>query len=742
MTEAELEQEGQILRGTVHRVTYRSPETGYAVVQLKVREQTEQVTVVGHGLDVGVGVHLVIRGEYVNHPKFGKQFSAQSTTVIMPSTASGIERYLSSGLIKGIGKRTAERIVEALGDKTLEILANDPQRVAKIPGIGRHKAFVIAQAVTQQKDVQEVMRFLVEHDISPNLAARIYEQYKERAVEILKKDPYLLARQMRGIGFLTADQIAQKLGLAHNAPQRLKAGLYYALEKARDDGHCYLPIDILMKHAGVLLGLGQEQDLSPELEALVQEGFVSRNEDNIYLKRLDLAEDFVARFVADRVGNESTIGIDQSSVKKALMHAAQELKLEFSPEQELAVSWAVQNRLLIITGGPGCGKTTIIRALVSVFSQAGKRMVMAAPTGRAAQRMSQVCTHEASTIHRLLRYDPMSHKFMHGIDHPIQVDGQDVDVVIIDESSMIDIVLAKDLFSAIPRKAVLILVGDKDQLPSVGPGRVFADLISVPQVKTIALSKLFRRAEESTINTIAHMVNSGLVPENPEPDGITKADGYFINKREPAEAQRVIESLVADQITKKFGIARGDIQVMTPSNRGPLGTLELNRLLQNKLNPASSLGPHQVLTVGDNEYRLGDRVCQRVNNYNIHIDGVFNGDLGIIVDVALQDKTIDVEMWDGRLVKYDESSLGQLSLAYAVTVHRSQGSEIPCVVLALHDSHFTLLERQLLYTAVTRAKKLLIVVGSKKALVLAAKRMGSKRRLTNLKSRINQHLPR
>lgn len=723
--------EEEVVRGVVQRVTFRNAENGYAVLQISVPDQREQLTVVGTHLEPKVGAHLVVRGRYRDHPKFGRQFHASVITETAPTSIDGLETYLGSGLIKGIGPKTAKRIVEEFGGDALEVIHRDPERLAKIPGIGRHKAVMLSQAFAEQSDVREVTRFLVEHNISTGLAARIYDKYKNRAVEILSRDPYLLARDMRGVGFSTADGIAMKLGLAPHAPQRLKAGLYYSLERAADEGHCYLPLDLLVERTQVLLGSSEPLDLSPALEALLEEDYLVRLEEKIFLRHLNRAEDFVAEFVAVRCGETGEPVVAQAETHRFLDLAARELGITFSAEQSYAVELATRHKFMIITGGPGCGKTTVTKALVSVFKHAGKSIALAAPTGRAAQRMSQVCGMPASTIHRLLRYDPARGGFLHGINDPLIAD-----VVIVDEASMIDIVLAKDLFAAIPRNATLILVGDKDQLPSVGPGRVFGDLVSLSEVKTVALSKLFRRAEESTINSIALMINTGTTPDIPEPDGKTKADGYFLPRRDPAEAAATIEKLVADQIPRKFGIPSAEITVLTPSNRGPLGTIALNQLLQQRLNPAGAVDPEQELHVNGVDYRIGDRVCQRVNNYQIDPLGVFNGDTGIIYGVKKSDRSLVVEMWDGRLVKYESSDIGQLSHAYAVTVHRSQGSELPCVVLAIHESHFTLLERQLMYTAVTRAKKLLIVVGSKRALMLATKRTNSKRRLTFLSARI------
>jgi exodeoxyribonuclease V alpha subunit len=723
------------IRGVLKRVTFRNSENGYSVLQLTIPDEREPVTLVGVCMDPKIGATFLAKGTFFEHPKFGRQFKAQLITEVPPTTADGIERYLSSGLIKGIGEKTAQRLVDTFGDQALEVIYQDPEQVAKIPGIGKSKAKLIHEAFAAKKDAQDTVRFLVEHGMSPNLAQKIYNQYRSQTIEVMSKDPYILSRQMKGIGFQTADKIALHLGIKPDSPQRLRAGLYYALEKASEDGHCYLPETELYKRAQILIGLEDAVDLSPHLAVLSQEGFINIRESNIYLQHLYTAEKFVADFVSGRLNVIENDVLGQEAIQNSIREAGQFLGLTFSFEQENAVHEAMQRQFMLITGGPGCGKTTVIRALAEVFKKSGKRLLLAAPTGRAAQRISQVCDYPASTIHRLLKYEPRTGKFLYGINEPLQTD-----VLIVDEASMIDISLAKDLFSAIGPSTKLILVGDKDQLPSVGPGKLFADLISTHPVKSINLSQLFRRSEESNINSVAHMINSGVMPTIPEPDGITKSDTYFLPKREATEAAQLVESLVSDQIPRKFGFTLSDISVLTPSHRGPLGTIELNRRLQARINPVERSGEDQQIEVGESIFRVGDRVCQRVNNYNIDTIGVFNGDLGQIYSVDKSTRKIVVELWDGRLITYEGSDLSQLALAYCVTVHRSQGSEIPCVVLVLNESHFTLLERQLIYTAITRAKKLLIIVGSKRALAMACKKVSSHKRCTYLRQLIlEQH---
>lgn len=718
----------EIIRGTLERVTFQNPENGFAILQVAVADKRERVTVVGNCLEPRVGSEMVIRGKFTTHPKFGLQLTASSITETPPSSPDGLQRYLSSGIIKGIGEKTAERIVEKFGEQTLEIIHRSPDQIAKIPGVGSSKAKALSDALANQQGMGATLQFLVENKVSPHLAAKIYERFRNKSVETLSKDPYILARTIRGIGFTTADTIAQNLGLRMDSPQRLKAGLFYALEKASDDGHCYLTERELREKAQQLLGLDATISLEDALYELIKEEFIIEYRSMYFLTQIFKAENFVADFIKERLEPFSSPSVPDSFVPTALNNAQTQLGVEFSPEQREAVKRATQYPLLLITGGPGCGKTTIIKAISRVFADAGRRLVLAAPTGKASQRMSQVCDMPASTIHRLLKFDPSTGGFLHSINNPLIADA-----IIVDEASMIDVMLAKDLFAAISPETTLILVGDKDQLPSVGPGRVFADLLSIREIPSVVLTQLFRRSSESSITDVAHAVNSGMVPQIPEP-GEAKSDVYFIPRKNPEEAVTLIEKLLAEQLPQKFNLDPSEITVLTPANRGPLGTIALNTALQAKINPP--VDPDLELVHNNQIFRLGDRVCQRVNNYNIDAYGVFNGDTGVITTVNRKDKIIEVELWDGRIITYESGELNQLSLAYAITVHRSQGAEMPCVVLALDNSHYTLLERQLLYTAITRAKKLLVVVGSRQALSMAAKRATAEKRRTYIRERI------
>ena len=728
--------------GTVQRVNFRSDDGQFSVLQLNPEDYGDPKVVVGSCLHFTAGTKIICYGHYTTHPKYGVRFNAVRANEVEPTTTSGLIKYLGSGLLPGIGPKTAKRIVNELGIEALNKIRKNPDCLLAISGISKKKAELISGVLLEKVASQTQERFFVEHDISPNLAKRIIQKYGTDAIPIVQQDPYRLAFEMHGIGFTTADSIALKLGFKLDAPERIRGAIYHTLETARENGNCFLPEEQLFKETKEKLELAGNIDLKPQLNSLINNCYLIEENERIYLKKIYDAEKYVANFVINRSKPFETPLVNSSTLADCIKRAESELGLEFSAEQKLAVKYSTEYPLLIITGGPGCGKTTIINALARTFYDANKVLALAAPTGKAAQRMSQVTGQSAGTIHRLLKYDPRTNDFFYNYSNPIRVgetdfsDGEIVDAVIVDEASMLDILLAKDLFQAIPQKATLILVGDKDQLPSVGPGKVFSDLVSIAKLKIISLNQLFRRSEESAITTVAHSINSGRVPKIPKPDGITKSDAYFIERNEIEDCAKLIESLVAEQIPQKFGIPTDNITVLTPANRGLLGTNELNVRLQNKINPIEIAKVNIVLH--DKEYRLGDRVCQRVNNYKIDLFGVFNGDIGIVNQIANDQRSMAVELWDGRVVTYNLNEISQLSLAYAQTVHRSQGSEMPCVVLALHTTHFTLLERQLLYTAVTRAKKLLIIVGNARAIEIATTRLSSKKRFTFLKQRIEE----
>lgn len=723
------------LHGTIDRVTFKNSENGYSVLHITLEDSKDTIVAVGICADAQEGARVSLKGYFTTHSKYGKQFTASSIMTAPPATTTGIQRYLASGLISGIGIKTAERLTREFGNATLETIRTDPERVASVPGIGKKKATLLQAAVLQQSEIQKVLQFLVEHKISPSLGAKIYQRFGDKTLSILRSDPYALAREIRGVGFHSADVIAQNMGIPLDSPKRIQAGIYFALLTASNEGHCYLPEQILLERSAHLLGIEATNLIHPQLKNLKDSTTVVHYKDGIYLKKLHEAESEVASFIANRSMQGARGSRSSNSIEKSIQDAETFLGITLSNEQRFAVELAVTHRLVVITGGPGCGKTTVTKALTVAFAKAGASYALAAPTGKAAQRMAQVCGASASTIHRLLKFDPVSSGFVHNSSNPLPFDA-----VIIDEASMVDTLLARDLFSAIPENCTLILVGDKDQLPSVGPGKVFADILQCADVKAIQLSQIFRRDAQSHINTVAHMINSGHMPDIPVPDGATKSDAYFIQKQNSDEMSKLIQNLFLEQIPKKFNIPSSEIAILTPTNRGPLGTLELNKAIQQRIHSEVTTEKTVGLSIGESYLRVGDKVVQRVNNYKIDPYGVFNGDTGIVSSIDSFNHTLQVELWDGRIVNYTRSELHQLSLAYVSTVHRAQGMEVPCVILIADKSHFTLLERQLMYTAVTRAKKLLLIVGSRHALSLATKRTQIKKRCTSITIRIKDIL--
>lgn len=730
------------LHGVIERVTYRNEKNGFGVIRVQPQGKAgELVTLIGQvSEDIATGTNIVARGKWETHKKFGRQFRAFSVTETEPTSAPAILRYLSSGVIKGLGPVLAERIVNSFGEETLRVFDERPEDLRRVQGIGEKKLDEIISLWQEKKNAREVLLFFEQHNISGSLAQRIYRSYGTRSIEIVSKNPYLLTRDIWGIGFKTADSIAQALGIALNSHARIAAGLAYTLKVASDDGHCFLPKNVLLGKTASLLQLTSNEDslIADVLAQIIHSGeLVSRGED-VYLPQLEASERDLANSISTLLSGTDSLSVPittaqaQVFCQKAFTAPGEDAKVvTLSPEQQIAVCLAASSPLLVITGGPGCGKTTVVRAISSLFRSVGARIKLAAPTGRAAQRLGEVCHAEASTIHRLLGFDPTTRGFLHTKGDPLPLD-----VLIVDESSMIDLLLAAALFQAVPTGARVILVGDSDQLPSVGPGRVLWDLLQIESVPRIKLTTLFRRSEESAITHIAYQINQGMVPDIPQPDGVTKTDAYFLPGTEPETLAQLVERLVVEQIPKKFGIRHQDITVLSPMNKGDLGIVALNTRLQQKLVPHIPGTP--VVQFGHLEFRLGDRVCQRVNNYQLTESGVFNGDQGEVIAIDPVVESITVRLWDGKEVEYPSEYLSQLDLAYAITIHRAQGSEVPAIVLLLHEAHSILLERQLIYTAITRAKKLLVIVGSKRALILSIKKTRSSRRHTALAKRVHE----
>jgi exodeoxyribonuclease V alpha subunit len=758
-TPDETEDAASFFRGTVVRVTYYSEDSGFGVLKAEPEYGTRDPQNINTVLTTIVGVfpptissgsYFIARGEWHTHPKFGRQFKAQSITEADPTGKEAIERYLASGAIKGFGPVLAKRVIEHLGEEVLQIIDNNPDRLLEVPGIGKKKLREILDAWQKKRNIREVLLFFQNHGISLSLAQRIYQAYGDKAIEIVSKNPYALAHDVWGIGFLTADTIARALGTDLKSKERVIAGIAHTLAQATDDGHCYLPQDMLLAKSASLLQLDDEDLLRSSLGEASLRGDLIADAEHIYLPSLFQAESQLARCIAQRLAAalEPSVKIaerlvettcEQAQLKPvqtafpAQQPAQNQPIIRLSDQQKEAVRYAAHNSLLIITGGPGCGKTTVVRTIAQLFRRAGLGVKLAAPTGRAAQRLAELCGMPASTIHRLLHYDPTKRAFLHNQHNLLPLDA-----LIVDESSMIDIPLATSLFRATPPNARVVVVGDADQLPSVGPGLFLGDLLKIAEIPRVRLTMLFRRADESLITGIAHQINSAVVPEIPEPDGATKTDAYFLPAPDAEAAAALIERLTVEQIPKKFGFSGSDITVLSPVNQGVLGINALNKRLQQRLIPPVPGLPS--VKVGDLEFRHGDRVVQRVNNYNIHPSGVFNGDQGEVIGIDANAKSIYVRLWDGREIEYEADVLDQLDLAYALTIHRSQGCEVPVVILALHDSHNIMLERQLIYTAVTRAKRLLVIVGTKRALAIATKRSRSKRRYTELTGRVVKYL--
>jgi exodeoxyribonuclease V alpha subunit len=713
----------QILTGSVERVTYHNDQNGYTVLRLIIPEQSEPLTVTGNFSSVSPGESLRLTGLWTTHPQYGDQFKALDYAVVRPATIAGIQKYLGSGLIKGVGPVTARRIVEHFGEKTLDVIENDISRLAEVKGIARKRIEMIQKTWQEQRAIKDVMLFLQSHSVSTHFAVKIYKQYGNESISVVEKTPYRLASDVYGIGFRTADQIARNLGMPADAEERMRAGLQFVLLQATDEGHCYLPSQELIKRSTVTLAIEDGEKLDSALEQMLDEGLLKTEKDSdekaVYLPPIWQSERGVARRL--RTLLERSIRVDDRRIEDWLNRFNAQRGIELSDEQRRAIHRAAAERLLVLTGGPGTGKTSTLRTMVALFYAMGRSVLLASPTGRAAQRLSDVTGREAKTIHRLLEFDPSQMAFKRNEEWPLEAD-----VVIIDEASMIDIVLANSLFKAIHRESQLILVGDVDQLPSVGPGTVLRDLIESGAVPVARLTQVFRQAAESLIVQNAHRINRGEFPRLVKP-GEHKSDCYFIEADEPEEIVELIVKSVAKSLPGRFDYdPMRDIQVLAPMNRGRVGANHLNEILQAALNPPGA--GKTELTRGSRILRVGDKVIQRVNNYKLE---VFNGDVGTIEKIDLEDQMIAVRFAD-RLVGYDYADVMDLAHGFAVSIHKSQGSEYPAVVIPLHVQHFLILSRNLLYTALTRAKKTVVMIGMTKAIGMAMHNLEATRRFTGL----------
>jgi len=712
------------LCGVVESIVFRNEDSGYSVCRVKVDgKQAEPVTVVGTCSAMWVGESLRAEGQWIRHPQHGFQFQAAAITCMAPSSAKGIERYLASGMIRGIGKVMAKRLVDTFGEDTLRIIEKESSRIEEIEGIGPVRRKRIKESWNEQKAVRDIMIFLQGHGIGTAQAARIYRQYGNEAVAMVRTNPYRLCADVWGIGFKTADSVAMSLGIPENSVIRARAGIVYVMRTLSEEGHCYCTEPELLLHTENLLGISIEilaEALGQELET----PRLVKDEDRIYLAELFEAECAVADGIRRLL--DTPVRFKPIVADKAVEWAQAQMRITFAPKQHEALETALRSKVSIITGGPGVGKTTIIRALCDVYAARKLTVRMAAPTGRAAKRMAEATGGEALTIHRLLKFLPQSGTFEFNAENKLEGD-----CFILDEVSMIDIALMAHVMRALPGEATLVLVGDIDQLPSVGPGNVLRDLIHSNVIPCEALDTIFRQESGGLIVRNAHRINQGEMLVMPE-EGDTAADFYFLDTEEPDDVIQRMLDLVTKRIPKRFGLDPfSDIQVLTPMRRNQLGADNLNAVLQQALNPSG----HEIERFG-RKYRKGDRVMQVRNNYDKE---VFNGDIGSITFVNEEDQEITVES-DGRDVVYDFSELDELVHAYASTIHKSQGSEYPAVVILLTTQHFKLLQRNLLYTAVTRGKRLVCIIGSRKAVGMAIRNTEIRQRRTGLKDRVRRAL--
>jgi len=727
------------LDAVLERITYANQETGYTVARVATDRSSDLLTVVGPLLGAQPGERLRLRGRWTSHPQYGRQFEVHSYETVLPATVQGIRRYLGSGLIKGIGPRMAERIVDHFGQATLQVIEQAPARLVEVPGLGPKRTAMITAAWEEQQAIKEVMVFLQGVGVSTSLGVRIYKTYRDEAVEVVRREPYRLAADVWGIGFKTADQIAQRLGIPHDSPERVKAGLQFALSQASEDGHCYLPEGELLARATGLLGVDAELASRCLEELLEEEGVVAEplpaamspgdsegTGRGVWLVPFHRAEAALAggllRLLA--APGDRLAGFQAVDWTIALDWLGRTTGVTLSPEQEAAVRLALTEQVAVLTGGPGCGKSYTVRAIVALARVKHAKVLLAAPTGRAAKRLGELAGLEAATLHRLLQLRPGGDAAFDR-DHPL-----DADLVVVDEASMLDVLLANKLVKAIPPGAHLLLVGDVDQLPSVGAGEVLRDLLAAERLPRVRLTHVFRQAQQSGVVTNAHRINAGQPPIT---HGL--ADFFLFPEDDPEQVADLVVDVVANRLPRRFGLdPRREVQVLCPMHRGPAGAGALNERLQAALTPArEGLAERRF---GGRVYRVGDKVMQLRNNYDKGTAGVFNGSVGVVTALSLEDAELRVLLDEDEEVGYGFDELDELTHAYAVSIHRSQGSEYPCVVVPLVMGAWLMLQRNLLYTAVTRAKQIVVLVGSRRALARAVRTQGAGRRYTALAERL------
>jgi exodeoxyribonuclease V alpha subunit len=728
-----------VLNGVLEHITYTNEDTGYTVARVATERGGDPVTVVGPLLGAQAGEHLHLEGRWRNHPLYGRQFEVRSYRAVLPATVQGIRRYLGSGLIRGIGPKMAERIVDQFGVDTLKVLEEDPGRLRSVPGLGPTRTAMIEQAWEEQKAIKDVMVFLQGVGVSTSLAVRIYKAYREEAIKVVTHEPYRLATDVWGIGFKTADKIAQGVGIAYDSGERVKAGLQFTLSQASELGHCYLPEPELVARASEILGVRPELAQSCLDELVRQQGVVrdpvpiSGFDDGvhaIYLVPFHRAEVSLAagllrlRSVPEQADRLPMFrNVDWAA---AFAWLEQRTGGRLAPEQETAVRLALTEPVAVLTGGPGCGKSFTVRAVVALAQAKKARVLLAAPTGRAAKRLSELAGMDAQTLHRLLELRPGGEAAFHQ-DRPLEAD-----LVVVDEASMLDLLLANKLVKAVPPGAHLLLVGDVDQLPSVGPGEVLRDLLqaggrTAPVLPRVRLTQVFRQARQSGVVTNAHRINAGHPPLT---SGM--ADFFLFGEDDPERVAELTVDIVVNRLPRRFGLdPRRDVQVLCPMHRGPAGSAALNERLQEVLTPAAPRQPERRFA--GRTYRPGDKVMQVRNDYE---KGVFNGSVGTVTTISPEAHELFVLMDEDQEVRYGFDDLDELTHAYALTVHRSQGSEYPCVVVPLTQTAWLMLQRNLLYTAVSRARRLVVLVGSRRALAKAIRTPGNGHRYTALDDRL------
>ncbi|HDQ41459.1 MAG TPA: ATP-dependent RecD-like DNA helicase [Desulfonatronum sp.] len=714
------------LQAEVLTVTFFNAQNGYAVIRVKVRDEPGTITAVGHVLRVHPGEMLRIFGLWKEHPKYGRQFQIHRAEPLLPAGINAIRRYLASGQLKGVGPVLAERMVKMFRDKTLEIIDTDPKKLLQVEGIGASKLEKILKSWEEQHHVRALILFLQEHDVSPALAARIYRHYGPESMQKVRDNPYELAYEVHGIGFRTADAIALKLGFAQDCPQRMEAALIYLLFQCGESGHVFCPQDELIQKAQVLLEGADESALQDALDALAQRKRVVLEELGaqglgavVYLGHFHRWEKEIAARL--RALSDHPAAMDKNKLRAALSELEARRRISLSREQRQAVEDACLNKVFLLTGGPGTGKTTITKFIVDAMSLLGLKIKLAAPTGRAAKRLSEATGSPASTLHRLLQYAPDGGFALN------ETRMLKTGMLVVDEVSMLDCQLCLAVLRALPLTSRLVLVGDVNQLPSVGPGNVLGDLLKSRTLPSAELTRIYRQAQESMIVVNAHRINQGLFP-HASPKSAPQADFFWLEQEDPGLVQDMILQMVCERIPASYDLnPRLDVQVLTPMHKGEVGTQQLNVLLQERLNPRG-----REFTLGLRKMRIGDRVLQLRNNYEKE---VFNGDLGWIMDVDIEEGEALVE-FDGREVTYELTEMDELTLAYAVSVHKSQGSEYPAVVMPLLLQHFMLLQRNLIYTGLTRARRLAVLLGSKKALHIGLKNAKARTRYTNLAHRL------